>query len=83
LGTKEPAVILDKMLEVLEEWRMEHLERDMFGYDDDVGYYDYDDWSTNAANGAFCPEALEVWIKHMAIIKSCLQIQSYVAFSAS
>ena len=40
---------------------MENLERDMYGDDDDVGYYDYDendDWCTNAADGAFCPEAL-------------------------
>jgi hypothetical protein len=27
----------------LEERRMEDLERDMFGDDDDVGYYDYDE----------------------------------------
>jgi hypothetical protein len=40
---------------------MEDLEWDIFGKDDEVGYYDYeeyDDWSTNAADGAFCPEAL-------------------------
>jgi exonuclease 3'-5' domain-containing protein 1 len=57
-GTEKRVVALDKMLEELEERRMEDLERDMFGYDDDVGYYDYDendDWSTNAADGAFCP----------------------------
>lgn len=37
------------------------LERDIFGYDDEneVGYYDYNDWGTNAADGAFCPEALD------------------------
>jgi exonuclease 3'-5' domain-containing protein 1 len=54
-GTEKRFVALDNMLEDLEE----HLERDMFGDDDDVGYYDYDDWSTNAADGAFCPEALD------------------------
>ena len=40
---------------------MENLERDMFGYDEDVGCYGYDEndnWSTNAADGAFCPETL-------------------------
>ena len=34
----------------------------MFGDDDNMGYYDYDendDWSTNAADRAFCPEALD------------------------
>jgi hypothetical protein len=32
------AVTLDKMLEDLDERRMEDFERDMFGDDDDVGY---------------------------------------------
>lgn len=61
-GTGKRVVTLDKILEDLEERGMEDLERDMFGDDDDVGYYDYDendDWSTNAADGAFCPEALD------------------------
>ena len=61
-GIEKHVVTLDKMLEDLEEWRMENLERDMFGDDDMVGYYDYDendDWSTNAADGAFCSEALD------------------------
>jgi hypothetical protein len=49
------------------EWR--DLEQDMFGYDDDVGYYDYDendDWGgMNTADGAFCPEALDsCWDKN-------------------
>ena len=44
----------------LEDYYMECLEQDMFGNDDEVGYYEYDDdWSTNAADGAFCPEALD------------------------
>jgi hypothetical protein len=47
---------------------MEDLEQDMLGYDDDVGYYDYDendDGVMNAADGAFCPEALDsCWDKN-------------------
>lgn len=61
-GTEKRVVTLDKMLEDLEERRMEDLERDTYGDGDDVGYYDYDendDWSTNATDGAFCPEALD------------------------
>ena len=49
---------LDEMLEELEEQRMEDLEQDMFGYDDDVGYYDYDendDGGVNAADGSLLP----------------------------
>ena len=49
---------LDKMLNELEEKRIEDLERDMLGYDEDVGYYNYDDWSTNTTNRAFYPKAL-------------------------
>jgi hypothetical protein len=37
----EPAVTLDKMLEELKERRIEDFEQNMFGYDDDVGYYDW------------------------------------------
>lgn len=54
-GTEKRVVTLDKMLEDLEGQRMEGLERDMFGDDDDVGYYDYDendDWGTNAADSS-------------------------------
>jgi exonuclease 3'-5' domain-containing protein 1 len=64
-GTKKRAVTSNKILleEELEEQRIEDLEWDsMFGYDDDVGYYDYDenDWGgMNATDGAFCPEALD------------------------
>ena len=50
-GTEKRVDTLDKMLEELEEQRIKAIERDMFGYDDDVGYYDYDDESTNAADG--------------------------------
>jgi hypothetical protein len=39
---------------------MESLEQDMFGNDDEVGYYEFnDDWSINTADGAFWPEALD------------------------
>jgi hypothetical protein len=39
---------------------MEDLGPNIFGYDDDEGYYDYDNnWTTNAVDGAFCPEALD------------------------
>lgn len=49
------------MVEGLWEQRIENSELDVLGDDDDVGYYDYDgDWgATNAADGAFCPEALD------------------------
>jgi len=57
-GTEKYVVTLEKMLIDLGEKRMEDLEQDMFGYDEDVGN-DYDDWSTNATDGAFCPEALD------------------------
>lgn len=44
----------------LENYYMESLEQDMFWDDDEVGYYEYDDdWSTNAADAAFYPEALD------------------------
>lgn len=59
---KKYIVTLNMLLDELEDKRMENLERDMFEYDEDVGYYDYDEydnWSTNAADGAFCPEALD------------------------
>ncbi|OBT43284.1 hypothetical protein VE00_06925 [Pseudogymnoascus sp. WSF 3629] len=60
-GSK-PTMTLDEILEELEEKRMEDLERDIFGFDDDdeVGYYNHDDWGvTNTADGAFCPEAFD------------------------
>jgi len=53
---------MDEMLEVLEQQREGNLARDIFGDDDDVGYFDCDnDWDDriNAADGAFDPEALE------------------------
>jgi exonuclease 3'-5' domain-containing protein 1 len=53
---------VDKMLEELEQRREDDLARDIFGDDDEVGYYDYDDYDdgkTNCADGAFCPEAFD------------------------
>ena len=37
---------MDEMLEKLKDQRIEAIALDMFGADDDVGYYDndYDDW---------------------------------------
>ncbi len=61
-GAKKHIVTLNMLLDELKDKRMENLERDMLEYDEDVGYYDYDEydnWSTNAADGAFCPEALD------------------------
>jgi hypothetical protein len=61
-GTEKRVMTLDKILEDLEEQRIEDLKRDMFGDDDDVGYYDYvenNDCSTNAADRAFYPETLD------------------------
>ncbi len=73
-GTEKHVVTLAKILEELEERRMEDLERDIFGYDEDVGYYDYDEnesWSTNTAGGALCPEALKsCWNKYKALSAS-------------
>jgi exonuclease 3'-5' domain-containing protein 1 len=59
--TEKRVGTLDEMLEELEERRIEDLAQDMFGYDDDVGYYDdeYDDWHENAADGAIDPEAFD------------------------
>ena len=50
-------VTLNKMLDELKKKRMKDLELNMLGYDE-VGYYDYDDWRTNVADGVFCSEAL-------------------------
>jgi hypothetical protein len=56
-------VTLDEMLEEWEQRREDDLARDIFG-DDEVGYYDYDDYDyddgkTNCADGAICPEAFD------------------------
>ena len=54
-GTERRVVTVNE----LEERIWQDLERNMLGCDDDVGHYDYcddyDDWSTYAADGAFCP----------------------------
>lgn len=49
------SLTLDKMLEGWQERGIEELERDMFGDDDEVGYYDYDDyesWMPTVSNAA-------------------------------
>ena len=46
-NTKKRVVPLDEILEESEEQRIEVLERDMFGDDDNMCYYDYvehNDW---------------------------------------
>ncbi|KAJ4507490.1 hypothetical protein HRR83_004068 [Exophiala dermatitidis] len=53
---------MDEMLEVLDQQREDDLARDIFGDDDDVGYFDYYNYwddRINAADAAFDPEALE------------------------
>jgi len=52
------------MLEEWEQRREDDLAWDIFGDDDEVGYYDYDDYDyddgkTNCADGAICPEAFD------------------------
>jgi exonuclease 3'-5' domain-containing protein 1 len=61
-GTERRGVTLDKMLEEWEQQREVDLARDIFGNDDEVGCYDYDDYDdgkTNCADGAFDPEAFD------------------------
>jgi hypothetical protein len=60
---------LDEIVEDLwEQWMGDAAELEMLVEDEDVGYYDYDDddWGgTNAADGAFCPEAFDsCWDKN-------------------
>jgi hypothetical protein len=52
-------VTLDEMLDEWEQRREDDLARDIFGDDDEVGYYDndYDD-KPNSGN-AVCPEAFD------------------------
>jgi hypothetical protein len=54
-------VMLDEMLDEWEQRREDALARDIFGDDDEVGYYDYDDdddYKVNSAD-AVCPEAFD------------------------
>ena len=60
-GNEKHFMTLDQCLEGWNEWRLEDLEEDILGYDEDVGYYDHedDDSGMNAADGAICPEAFD------------------------
>lgn len=61
-GDEKKVVSMEEMLEMMDEQRMDDMQRDMLGFDDDVGYYDDwdDDWGgTNAADGAIDPEAFD------------------------
>lgn len=60
-GTRR-VVTMNEMLGVLEQQREDDLARDIFGDDDDVGYFEYnDDWDDGitAVDGACDPEAFE------------------------
>lgn len=61
LGGEMRRTTMDEMLDELDNQRMDAMARDMFGDADEVGYYEYDDdgGGTNAADGAFCPEAFD------------------------
>ena len=51
---------LDEMLDEWEQQREDDLARDIFGDDDEVGYYDYDDYDDKPNSGdAVCPEAFD------------------------
>jgi hypothetical protein len=59
-GTERRVVTLDEMLDEWEQRREDDLARDIFGDDDEVGYYDdnYDDDKPNSWD-AICPEAFD------------------------
>ena len=59
-GTERRVVTLDEMLDEWEQRREDDLARDIFGEDDEVGYYDYDcdDDKVNSGD-AICPEAFD------------------------
>ena len=44
-GAKKHIVILDILLNKLEDKRIEDFKRDMLGYDEDVGYYNYNEYN--------------------------------------
>ena len=54
-GKERHTAAMNKMLDELEKMTMTSLVEDV-GHDD---YDEDDDWSTNAADGASCPEALD------------------------
>lgn len=59
--TRVPVVTLDEWLDELEQKREDDLARDIFGDEDEVGYYDYDDDYYDRPNSgdAVCPEAFD------------------------
>lgn len=64
-GTEKRVVTLDEMLEELEDREMEARARDIFPYDDDVGYYDYFTDDGINSKDAICPEAFDsCWDKY-------------------
>lgn len=67
-GTVGSIMTVDDFLEQYENDRMDDMERDMYGWNDDVGYYDsFDDGDggMNAADGAFDEEAFaSCWDKY-------------------
>ena len=48
--TERRVMTLDEMLDELEQRREDDLARDIFGNDDEVGYYDYDNYDDNKVN---------------------------------
>jgi len=48
--TERRVVTLDEMLDELEQRRENDLARDIIGDDDEVGYYDYDDYKVNSGD---------------------------------
>lgn len=69
---------LDDLLEEWEEWREEALARDIFGDDEDVGYYD-DDSGMCTADGGFWPEAFEA---EEALDRVLYTVQDFVTLRA-
>lgn len=49
-GTERRVVTLDEMLDEWEQRREDDLARDIFGDDDEVGYYDYNDYDDDKVN---------------------------------
>jgi hypothetical protein len=56
ISSERRVVTLDEILDEWEQRREDDLARDIFGDDDEVGYYD--DNKPNSAN-AICPEAFD------------------------
>ena len=60
-GTERRVVTLDELLDEWEQRRKDDLARDIVGDDDEVGYYDYEDYGDDKPNSgdAICPEAFD------------------------